>query len=93
APGNALIRRDNPEMTDDLIAYGIRAMRDYGIVDSGDSLERGIGAMTRERWDAFFAMTVETGIYPPDLDHGRAFSLEFVNGGVGLDLKRQLQGG
>ncbi|HET6522684.1 MAG TPA: ABC transporter substrate-binding protein, partial [Geminicoccaceae bacterium] len=47
APGNALIRRDNPEMTDDLIAYGIRAMRDYGIVDSGDSLERGIGAMTR----------------------------------------------
>jgi len=41
APANALIKKDNPEMTDDLLAYGIATMRQYGVVDSGDSLKLG----------------------------------------------------
>ena len=47
APGNALIKNDNPEMTDALIAYGIAKIKEYGIVDSGDAKKDGIGAMTR----------------------------------------------
>ena len=36
---NEMIKKLNPEMTDDLLAYSIRTMRDYGIVDSGDTLD------------------------------------------------------
>ena len=48
--GNALIKQQNPEMTDDA-AWPIpsRKMKQYGIVDSGDSLKLGIGAMTDAR--------------------------------------------
>src|SRR6202035_5094068 len=49
APGNALIRKLNPEMTDELLAYSIARMKEYGIVDSGDTLRNGIGAMSDER--------------------------------------------
>src|SRR5882672_9070555 len=53
-PGNALIKRDNPEMTDALIAYGIDKMKKYGVVDSGDAKTNGIGAMNEARWRDFF---------------------------------------
>src|SRR5215471_16683769 len=46
APANELIKRDNPEMTDALLAYGIAKIKEYGIVDSGDAKTHGIGAMT-----------------------------------------------
>ena len=50
-PGNALIKKHNPEMTDALLAYSIAKMKEYGIVDSGDSLKLGIGAMTDARME------------------------------------------
>src|SRR3954464_5884413 len=52
--GNAMIKQLNPEMTDDLLAYSVARMKDYGIVDSGDSLRDGIGAMSDERIASFF---------------------------------------
>jgi len=64
APGNALIKQDNPDMTDDRIAYAITAMRDNGIVDSGDSKQLGVGAMTEARWARFFKVNAEAGSYP-----------------------------
>ena len=36
---NALIRKHNPEMSEELIAYSVAKMKEYGIVDSGDTLE------------------------------------------------------
>jgi hypothetical protein len=54
AAANARIKRDNPEMSDELIAYSIAKMKEYGIVDSGDSLKLGIGAMTDARMKSFF---------------------------------------
>ena len=59
APANALIKRDNPEMTDALLAYGIAKIKEYGIVDSGDASTYGIGAMTDARWRDFFETMVE----------------------------------
>src|SRR5713226_2041954 len=53
-PGNALIKHDNPEMTDALIAYGIAQMKEHGIIDSGDAKMGGIGAMSEARWKEFF---------------------------------------
>jgi len=77
----------------DLIAYGIKQMKHYGIVDSGDSLTQGINAMTEARWQAFFKeVGVGSGVYPADLDISKVYTLRFVNHGVGLDLKKQLTG-
>lgn len=81
---NALIKAANPEMTDDQIAYAIKVLNEYGIVESGDALTKGIGAMTDERWKSFFDGTVAAGIYPADLDLKKAYTLQFVNKGVGL---------
>jgi NitT/TauT family transport system substrate-binding protein len=83
-PGSALIKKDNPEMTDALIAYGVGKIRDHGIVDSGDSKKDGIGAMTDTRWKDFFDVMSKAGVYPPSLDYKKAFTLQFVNKKVGM---------
>lgn len=71
---DALILKDNPEMTPALLAYARQQMRAYGIVDSGDAATGRIGIMTDARWAEFFRITAQQGIYPPDLDYRRAYS-------------------
>jgi NitT/TauT family transport system substrate-binding protein len=88
SPANALIKKDNPDMTDDLIAYGVGKMKEYGLVDSGDALTQGIGAMTEARWREFFEMTAKAGLYPADMDWKKAFTLAFANKKVGMALKK-----
>lgn len=83
-----LIKRDNPEMTDELLSYSHAKMKEYGIVDSGDTLKLGIGAMTDERMKDFFDKMVKAGLFKADLDYGKAYTLRFVNKGVGLNLKK-----
>ena len=87
AKANALIKRDNPEMSDEQIAFSIAKMKEYGIVDSGDSLKLGIGAMTDERMKDFFDKMVRAGLFKAGLDYKKAYTLQFVNKGVGLDLR------
>jgi NitT/TauT family transport system substrate-binding protein len=84
AAGNALIKRDNPEMTDALLAYGIAKIKEYGIVDSGDAKTNGIGAMTEARWRDFFDTMSNAGVYPKSLDFHKAFILQFVDKKVGM---------
>jgi len=84
---NARIRRDNPEMNDARIAYSIAKMKEYGIVDSGDALKLGIGAMTDARIKSFFDKMVASGVVKGAIDYKKAYSLQFVNKGVGLDLR------
>ncbi len=81
-PANALIKQDNPEMTDDKLAYGIEKMQEFGIVISGEAEEQGIGAMTDARWQALFDSMTEAGIIEPDVDYTQAYTLDFVNKGV-----------
>jgi NitT/TauT family transport system substrate-binding protein len=85
--GNEAIKRDNPDLTDDEIAFSIDAMKRHGVVDSGDTLTLGIGAMTDARWKDFFDKMVEIGMVGPNTDYKRAYTLQFVNKGVGLDLR------
>lgn len=82
APANALIKTENPEMTDDQLAYGIEKMKQYGIVVSGEAEKLGIGAMTDARWKAFFDSMVQAGIFKPTTNYQDAFTLKFVNKGV-----------
>ena len=83
---NALIRRHNPEMTDELLAYSVATMKQHGIVDSGDALTAGIGAMTDARMKSFFDKMVRAGVVKPSLALGKSYTLQFVNKKVGLDL-------
>ena len=84
---DAMIKAQNPDITDAQIAFSIAAMKKYGVVDSGDSLKLGIGAMTDARWKDFFAKMVETGMIDAHTDYSRAYTLQFVNKSVGLDLR------
>lgn len=82
APANQLIKQDNPEMTDEQLAYGVEKMQEYGIVISGDAETQGIGAMTADRWQSFFDNMVKAGIFAPEIDFSQAFTLDFVNQGA-----------
>ncbi|MCF2521740.1 ABC transporter substrate-binding protein [Bradyrhizobium sp. G127] len=84
---NALIRKSNPDMTDDLLAYSVDRMKQYGIVDSGDALDNGIGAMNDERMAAFFAKMVRAGVARRDIDYRKSYTLRFVNKAVGVNLR------
>ena len=84
---NALIKLDNPDINDDQIAFSIAAMKQYGIVDSAEALKLGIGAMTDARWKGFFDKMVATGMVDKRADYRRAYTLQFVDKGVGLDLR------
>jgi len=86
-PGNALIKKHNPEMTDEMLAYSIAKMKEYGIVDSGDTATLGVGAMTDARMKDFFDKMVHAGVVKANLDYRKAYTLQFVNKGVGLNLR------
>lgn len=79
-PGNDFIKRNNPELKDDQIAYSLQAMKDMGIVESGDALTQGIGAMTDEYWKNMFDLQVELDLLPADLDYKKAYTLQFISG-------------
>jgi NitT/TauT family transport system substrate-binding protein len=85
APANMLIKKDNPEMSDDVIDQAIAKMRDYGIALSGDAATLGLGAMTDARWQEFFTVMNGQGVYPPAFAYSEAYTLAFVNKGHGLD--------
>ena len=84
---NALIKLDNPDINDDQIAFSIAAMKQNGIVDSGDALKLGVGAMTDARWKDFFDKMVAIGMVDKRTDYKNAYTLQFVDKGVGLDLR------
>ena len=84
APGNALIKRANPDMDDAKIAYAIEAMKTNGIVQSGDATILGVGAMTDARWRRFYDAMVQAGAIRSGLDLTKAYTLRFVNKRVGM---------
>ncbi len=75
---DALIRRDNPEMTQDILDQAREKLTAYGVVESGDAEAGGIGIMTDTRWAQFFEVASSQGVYPKDLDFKRAYTLQFV---------------
>jgi NitT/TauT family transport system substrate-binding protein len=85
--GNTLIKKQNPEITEDQLAYSVAKMREYGIVDSGDALRLGVGAITDARMKSFFDQMVRAGVVKPDLDYRKCYTLQFIDKKVGLDLR------
>jgi NitT/TauT family transport system substrate-binding protein len=83
---NVAIKKDNPDISDDQIAFSIAKLKEYGIVDSGDTLKLGIGAMTDERMKDFFDRMVKAGVVSAGIDYKKSYTLKFVDKGVGLEL-------
>ncbi len=88
AAANALIKATNPEMTDGQIEYAIDKMKQYGIVDSGDALDKGIGCLTAERYKWLADELVKVKLLRPDTDYTKAFDTSFSCKSVGLNLKK-----
>ena len=86
-PGNAMIKAANKDMTQETIDNSIKVMKQYGIVDSGDSLKEGIGTMHKERWQEFLDVMAGAGLYRKDLDVSKAFTTAYVGKGYGMEAK------
>ena len=78
APGNALIKQANPQMSDDLLAYGVRKLNEYGIVTGGDGRRLGLLTMTDGRWQATIDFLRSSGLAKPNVDYRRAYTLDLV---------------
>ena len=88
AAADAMILEANADMSQDKIDFAKNMMRDQGIVDSGKTLELGIGAMSDEVIGDFFSKMVESGVISGDLDWKSSYTLAFTNKGVGMDIKK-----
>jgi len=87
AQANAAIKKDNPDITDDQIAFSIGKLKEYGVVDSGDTLKLGIGAITEARVKDFFEQMVKAGVVKADVAYTKAYTTQFVDKGVGVELR------
>jgi NitT/TauT family transport system substrate-binding protein len=78
SPGNALIKKDNPNMTDDKIAVGIKLLNDTGMVFGGDAAKLGAGVVTDARMKATYDMMVAMKLLDPKVDMKKAYTTEFI---------------
>jgi NitT/TauT family transport system substrate-binding protein len=78
APGNALIKQDNPKMEDDTIAYSVRQMNEMHFFDGGDAAKMGAGIMTEARWKQTYDLMVSAGLLKPIANWQQAYMLDFV---------------
>jgi NitT/TauT family transport system substrate-binding protein len=80
APANALIKADNPKMSDEQIAFGIKRLNQLEVADGGDAKTMGIGIITAARWKASYELMVNEGLLPKETDWTKGFTTEFVKG-------------
>jgi len=86
APGNALIKADNPKMTDGQIAFAIEKLKQNKAIDGGDAATQGIGVITAERYKQIYDFLVAAELLDPKTDWQKGFDLRFVK-----DLKIGVQ--
>jgi NitT/TauT family transport system substrate-binding protein len=83
SPAFAAIQQANPDMTTGLLHYGYEQLKARGIVDSGDTRQLGIYAMTDARWKLFFDQMQATGLYDKSMDYRAGYTLQFIDKGFG----------
>jgi NitT/TauT family transport system substrate-binding protein len=77
AKGNALIKRDNPDITDAILSQAWDKMKHYELLISGDGRAFGLGSMTDGQWKLFYDTMASEGLYPKELDYKKAYDLSF----------------
>lgn len=75
---NALIRKDNPNMSEAQIAYAIGKLRETKALVGGDAEKMGIGVMTDARWKSTHDFMVKQGLLKPEVDMRQAYTTQFV---------------
>ena len=85
---NELIKKDNPEMTDDLLAFSLAEMKARGILISGAAETKGIGCITDDQMKDIFDIESKIKMFEPTLDYKKSYTTRFVCKGVGMDLKK-----
>lgn len=78
APGNALIKKYNPKMTDDLLAWAVTQIRQHHLIDGGDAASEGWGTMTETRWRKTRDFMVSANLLDTATDWKQAYTTEFV---------------
>jgi NitT/TauT family transport system substrate-binding protein len=78
AAANELIKKDNPNMTDDQLAYALAKLKEQGLITGGDAAKMGIGVMTEARWKQTYDYMVSAGLLKPEVDYRQAFTTQFV---------------
>ena len=77
---NALIKKDNPDMTDEKLANGIALLKSSGMVFGGDAATLGVGIVTDARMKATYDMLVANKLLDPKVDYKATFTDQFVKG-------------
>jgi NitT/TauT family transport system substrate-binding protein len=77
AKGNALIKQQNPDMTDAILKQALDKMKDHEMLLSGDGRAFGLGSMTQAQWKIFYDTMAAEGLYPKGLDYTKAYDLSF----------------
>jgi NitT/TauT family transport system substrate-binding protein len=78
APANELIKRDNPRMEDDQIAFAIQRMKELKVFDGGDAARLGAGVITEARWKATYDFMVQAGLLKAETEWKKAFTTQFT---------------
>lgn len=78
APASELIKKDNPNMKDEQIAYAVKRLKELNVVGSGDAAKMGIGTITEARWKANYDYMVAAGLLKADVDWKKGFTTDFV---------------
>lgn len=76
--GNTLIKKDNPKMDDEQIAFGVKRMKELHVFDGGDAATLGAGVMTDARWEQTYKFMVSAGLLKADTDWKKAYTTKFV---------------
>jgi NitT/TauT family transport system substrate-binding protein len=78
-PADALILKDNPDMTQDVLDQARARMREAGVVDGGQAKTDGVGVMSDDRWAQAFKVASDAGVYPKTMDYKRGYTLQFLH--------------
>ena len=78
APGNALIKADNPKMTDGQLAFAIEKLKENKAIDGGDAATQGVGVITTDRYKKIYDFLVAGGLLDPKTDWQKAIDVKFV---------------
>jgi NitT/TauT family transport system substrate-binding protein len=78
APANALIKKDNPNQTEEQVGYGLSKLKGEQLISGGDAAKMGIGIMTEERWKKTYDYMVSAALLKADVDYKQAFTTQFV---------------
>lgn len=86
-----LILKDNADMSKETLDAELARLKDLQLIDGGDTLEKGIGAIDMNRVKGFYELARKSGIVSgEELDMNKVATDAFVNKGAGLDIKKQL---